>query len=148
MVYDIIANYKNYEADTRVYQALKFLAETDLSEAEFGRYEIDGDNLYYLVQDYTPNIESIKPEAHRKYIDIQAILSGEEIIGIAPLSGPKTEVDARPEKDVWFYDCALQPLKLFAGSFMIFYPGDIHAPGIPGCDPVRCRKIVMKIKID
>ena len=76
------------------------------------------------------------------------LVRGEEIIGIAPLSGPKTEREARPEKDVWFYNCELQPLKLFAGSFMIFYPGDIHAPGIPGCDPVRCRKIVMKIKFD
>ena len=120
MVYDIIANYQNYEADTRVYQALKFLAQTDLSQADFGRYEIDGDNLFYIVQDYTPHSETAKPEAHRRYIDIQAILTGEEMVGIAPLSGEKTEVEAHPDRDVWFYDCALQPLKLFAGSFMIF----------------------------
>ena len=146
MIYDAIKNYKNYEAPTRLYKALSFLAETDWSQVEFGRYELDGDNIFYLVQDYTPKGEEAKAEAHRKYIDIQAMIEGTEIIGIAPIEGEKTEIEAKPEKDAWFYTCDTQNLELYAGSFMIFFPNDIHRPGmaIGASEPVT--KVVVKVK--
>ena len=148
MIYDAIKNYKNYEATTRLYQELKYLAETDWSKVDFGRYELDGDNIYYMVQEYTPKGDAAKAEAHRKYIDIQAMIEGTEIIGIAPIEGNKTEIEAKPEKDVWFYTCETQNLELYAGSFMIFFPNDIHRPGLYKDAPATCRKVVMKIKID
>ena len=148
MIYDAIKNYKNYEAPTRLYRALKFLADTDWRQVAFGRYELDGDNIFYLVQDYTPKGQEAKAEAHRRYIDIQAMIEGSEIIGIAPLEGEKTEIEANPEKDAWFYTCQTQNLTLYAGSFMIFFPNDIHRPGLYEGVPEKCRKVVMKIKID
>ena len=148
MIYDAIKNYKNYEAPTRLYRALRFLAETDWTQVEYGRYELDGDNIYYMVQDHTPKGEAAKAEAHRKYIDIQAMIEGTEIIGIAPIEADKTEIEAKPEKDAWFYTCATQNLELYAGSFMIFFPNDIHRPGLYEGAPQQCRKVVIKIKID
>ena len=50
MIFDTLENIKNYEGLGRVYTALEFLAKTDFSQMELGRYELDGDNIFYMVQ--------------------------------------------------------------------------------------------------
>ena len=61
-----------------------------MSKLEVKRYDIDGDNLYATVSEYiTKNEEDAKFEAHQKYIDIQYVISGKEIMSIAPLSTEK-----------------------------------------------------------
>ena len=52
MIFDTLENIKNYEGLGRVYTALEFLAKTDFSQMELGRYELDGDNIFYMVQTY------------------------------------------------------------------------------------------------
>ena len=52
MIIDTFENIKNYEGCKRVYQALEFAAGADFMSMDLGRYEIDGDNLFYMVQEY------------------------------------------------------------------------------------------------
>jgi YhcH/YjgK/YiaL family protein len=147
MIFDTLDNIKNYEGLGRVYTALKFLADTDFSKVKLGRYELQGDDIYYMVQQYETDPNKTISEAHKKYIDIQFMIDGEEIIGVAPFSCEKTETEAKPENDVWFYDCKTEPLTLFKNSFMVLYPNDLHCPGVAVNGAKACHKVVVKVKV-
>jgi len=145
MIYDSLKYIDNYKGLGDVYTALKFLAETDFSGHELGRYELN-DRIYYMVQQYETQPKTVS-EAHEQYIDIQLLLAGEEVIGVASIDADKALVDAKPEKDVWHYTCATQPVTLNVGEFMVLYPSDIHMPGATLGAPVVCRKVVVKVKV-
>lgn len=147
MIFDTLENIKNYEGLGRVYTALEFLAQTDFTKTELGRYELCGDDIFYMVQRYETDPDKTVSEAHKKYIDIQFMVKGEEVIGVAPLSCDKTETEAKPENDVWFYECRTEPLTLIENSFMVLYPNDLHCPGVAANEPLSCLKVVVKVKV-
>jgi hypothetical protein len=70
-----------------IQKGLKFLAETDIAALPAGRVDIEGDTIFALIQDYdtAPKAEK-RPESHARYIDIQYVFSGREIIGYAPIA--------------------------------------------------------------
>lgn len=147
MIFDTLENIKNYEGLGRVYTALEFLSKTDFTKIELGRYELQGDDIFYMVQRYDTDPEKTISEAHKKYIDIQFMVNGEEIIGVAPISCEKTETEAKPENDVWFYECKTEPLTLIKNSFMVLYPNDLHCPGVAVDGARNCHKVVVKVKV-
>ena len=57
MIFDTVANIQNYKGLGRVYTALEFLAKTDFADMEVGKYFIDGDNLFYMVQEYGSKVD-------------------------------------------------------------------------------------------
>ncbi len=145
MIYDSLKHVENYKGLGDVYTALKFLAETDFSKYEVGKYTIN-ENIFFMVQEYETAKKTVA-EVHEKYIDIQLLVSGSEVIGVAPVECEKALVEAKPEKDVWKYTCATQPVTLSAGEFMVLYPNVIHMPGATLGDSVSCRKVVVKVKV-
>ena len=148
MIFDTLNNVENYKGLGRVYTALKFLSETDFNKMDLGRYELDGDNIYYMVQSYDTDPDKTIAEAHKKYIDIQFMVKGEELIGIAPICCDKTETQAIPENDVWFYECKTEPITLIENSFMVLYPDDLHCPGVAtNKKSITCKKVVVKVKV-
>ncbi len=148
MIFDTLKNVDNYKGLGRVYTALKFLSETDFSKIDLGRYELDGDNIFYMVQSYDTDPDKTISEAHRKYIDIQYMVEGEEIIGVADISAEKELTEAKEENDVWFYNCKTEPLILSAGKYMVLYPNDLHCPGVAtNGKALTCRKVVVKVKV-
>lgn len=147
MIFDTLENIKNYEGLGRVYTALEFLRKTDFTKMELGRYELQGDDIFYMVQRYETDPDKTISEAHKKYIDIQFMVDGEEIIGIAPISCEKTETEAKPENDVWFYKCKTEPITLIKNSFMVLYPNDLHCPGVAVDGAKACHKVVVKVKV-
>ena len=71
-------DYYNYLTND-LQMGLKYLKETDFSSLENGKYEISGEKIYAIVQDYTSKpLEEGKFEAHKNHIDIQYIIEGEE----------------------------------------------------------------------
>lgn len=148
MIFDRIENINNYKGLGRVYTALEFLAKTDFAKVNIGKYELDGDNIYYMVQKYDTNPDKTVAEAHKKYIDIQYIVKGEEVIAVAPIQNDKKLIEAKEEKDVWFYECETQAMVLKSGDFMVLYPSDLHLPGKAVNDPQEVLKVVVKVKVD
>ena len=130
-------------------KAVEFLGRKDLMRLPNGRYELDGENAYAMVQEATLKPWGTgRPEVHHEYFDIQVPLSNEEIIGIGRFD-PATPGDFNEEKDIGFYDgVAVEPLSLRPGEFVILYPETCaHAPccsedaaGTP------VRKIVVKVR--
>lgn len=148
MIFDTLTNVDNYKGLGRVYTALKFLSETDFSKMDLGRYELDGDNIFYMVQSYDTDPSKTVSESHRKYIDIQFMVEGEEIIGVADISSEKELTEAKEKNDVWFYNCKTEPLTLSAGKYMVLYPNDLHCPGVAtNGKALTCRKVVVKVKV-
>lgn len=87
-------------------------------------------------------------ESHRRYIDIQCVITGRERIDVADIStlGAATPFDE--VNDVMFYaDSAAGATRVVvaAGDFTIFFPDDGHRPGIEIEAPVDVRKIVIKV---
>lgn len=147
MIFDTLENIKNYEGLGRVYTALEFLSKTDFTKMELGKYDLQGDDIFYMVQRYVTDPDKTISEAHKKYIDIQFMVDGEEIIGVAPISCEKTETEAKPQNDVWFYECKTEPLTLIKNSFMVLYPNDLHCPGVAVDGAKACHKVVVKVKV-
>ena len=132
--------------------ALDYLRRTDFSQLDTGRYPIDGENIFALVQDpVTQNWEAGLPEFHARYIDIQCLLEGEEGIGYSPPNANLINVsDHLAERDIAFV--AQQDnesrLLLTPGMFAIFFPGELHRPCRALNTPIRIRKVVIKIALD
>lgn len=62
----------NYQYPAAIATALEFLAKPETAELPVGRYELDGDNIFVLIQDQTTApVENKRAESHRNYIDIQ-----------------------------------------------------------------------------
>ena len=54
-----------------IVRARDVLKVLDLTTLEFGRYEVEGDQLFYLIEDVTSrNFEDCSAKAHRSYADI------------------------------------------------------------------------------
>ncbi len=147
MIIDSLKNIKNYKNLDKIYDVLEFAAKTDFSEMPLGKYQIDGDNVFYMVQEYETKPNKNIGECHKKYIDIQLIVDGEEVIGYAPISCEKSVVEENPESDYILYNCETTFLTLKNDDFMVLYPNDIHNPGLFAQKPSKCRKVVFKIKI-
>jgi biofilm protein TabA len=132
-------------------KAFKFLANSDLLKLEPKRYDIDGDNLYATISEYnTKNEETTKFEAHRKYIDIQYIIKGKEVMNLIPRAMVKDVVTPYDgTKDIEFMNVDKVVKYVAAPSnFFIFFPSDAHRPGIKDGVSAPVRKIVIKVKVD
>jgi YhcH/YjgK/YiaL family protein len=151
MIADILKNRQIYAAiSPRMKTALEYIANTDFSEMEPGRYELDGSNLYVLVQTYdTIPKEQGKWECHKKYIDIQYITDGVEQIGCNNIGKMKITTDYNPEKDIAFLSGEGDYITFTKGSYGIFFPEDAHQPKIAINNiPRKVKKVVVKIKTD
>ena len=70
---------------------IEFADKTDFKVLEDNTYEIDGKNLFYILTSYrtSENIADKYAELHKKYIDVQILLYGEEKFGYADISSIK-----------------------------------------------------------
>lgn len=147
MIIDHISKSELYiKLGSRIAKAFKYLAETDFSKLEPGKYEIGENNVYAIVQQYeTKPVESGKWEAHRKYIDIQYIVCGEEQIGYAHIDDLKVSEAYNEEKDFLFLEGSGSMLHCKPGTFILFAPQDAHMPCLAVGKPAPVKKVVMKI---
>lgn len=153
MIVDRLENAAAYQAlGPRIAAALDYLRATDFSTMPHGRHDLDGDRLFAIVQRYQPKpLDQAAWEAHRVYLDVQYVFHGAERIGYAAAREDTPEaVPYNEEKDVVFYDVRGDFFELRAGSFAIFGPQDIHAPGLapvrPSPDP-WVHKVVVKCRV-
>ena len=126
----------------------EFLRRPDLRQLPAGRHEIEARRLYATVAlDQGRGREKSLLEFHRKYIDIQFLVVGADLIGWRP-----TELCARiatpydGEKDVGlFYDRPETWVEVPVGYFAILFPDDAHAPlATTG----NVHKVVVKVAVD
>ncbi len=152
MISDHCINWKAYSAIAPdIFKAAFDFIKTVTPETEDKRYDLCGNDVYALVQKYTTRLlNDGKMEAHRKYVDIQAVISGTEIIGVSSIAGLKEISAYNDEKDceLFEYNSKISSLiKLCPGDFMLLYTGEGHMPciAIDG-KQTEIKKVVIKVR--
>ncbi len=121
-----------------------------------GRQELEGEDLYASFSSYQTGEPAEKPfEAHRRHIDIQAVLSGGEVLYWTPLKGLVAHRAYSQAEDTALYQDPPDGgvgLPLVPGGFAVLFPQDAHKPGChpaggPGGRGQRVRKLVLKVRL-
>ena len=150
MIADTIENIEPYLAlGGNLARGLEFLRDAEAATLPEGRHEIDGDNVYALVQRYTTTPPTGKDfEAHLEYVDIQFVVSGRETSYWAPVASLSVKVQYRSEQDAAMYqDGESSAIALRPGAFAVFFPQDAHKPGCAAGTASDVKKIVVKCRL-
>jgi biofilm protein TabA len=152
MIFDSLENHTLYPFGPAWKAAFDFL-KTLTPDSETGKRLIQGEVLYAGVDCYeTKSRDTAKLETHRKYVDIQVLLSGTETIEIFPKKALTVNQPYNPEKDAEFYQVpAKSPatVTLTPGQFLVFFPEDAHMPCLmTGSSPQPVKKVVIKVAVD
>ena len=140
----------NEEMARRVNEAVKYLAELDVSEEDAGKKVVVNDKFFYSILSYnTKPANECKLESHRKYIDIQIIVDGEESIEVVDISKLKVKECYDEEKDVIFWRNPNRMAKctLRAGDYIVLYPENAHRGAVTIKQTNRVLKIVGKVAL-
>lgn len=115
---------------------------------ENGKYSVDADNCYYMVQSYDAKSPfDARFESHREYIDIQIVLDGEEIIRFESKEKLSQSAEYKPDVEYFAMNKDYDSVRLCRGDMAIIYPDEPHAPGIfAEGSSGHVRKLVVKIK--
>jgi YhcH/YjgK/YiaL family protein len=150
MIIDKIENahiYKNL--GERIKKSFEYIKATDLKNLPAGKYPIDGENIFALVSEYKTKAEQEgKLEAHKKFIDVQYVISGEELMGFAPLCNQQILDPYKEENDIVFFTGDKSFTKVSSGMFAVFFPQDVHMPGIVSGKSSSVKKLVIKVRIN
>ena len=153
MIYDTLSHWTTYGKVEALEKAFQFVTHLKPGCA-IGNYPIMGGEVFAKVMSLqTKPFAEAKPEAHRSFVDLQMVLSGEEFIDVYPTHTLTTSTPYDKESDFEFFqtpeEVAPLRLKLSPGKFVIFFPQDAHAPLITtGEGPEDIRKVVVKIDMD
>ena len=148
MIIDTLSNHVLYTSVHPLFrEAFHWLTTTDCSTLADGNHAIDDDNVFAILNTYKTKAEkSARAESHRKYIDIQCVLTGMERIGYLPLVGVKAATPYDQKKDFLLYDQRCSFIRMQPGMFAVFFPGDIHMPSISVHGASMVRKVVLKVR--
>jgi biofilm protein TabA len=139
---------KLYKANPVLWRkAFEWLKSTDLESIDPGTYIIEEDNLKAIVSNEpAPELEQVKWEAHKDFSDIQYIVIGKALMGVAAVPQAAFAESYDSSKDVGFFEAEGKYYPADPGTFFIFTPEDAHRPGIKveGFDTVK--KVVIKVR--
>jgi len=115
-----------------------------------GKHWLQEPDVFAQISSYqTKPPREGRVEAHQRFVDIQIVLSGSEIIEVTPLCGLIPETEDDEQNDIRFYkvpDVPAVRLLLTPGSFALFYPQDTHRPGLtPHSGTTAVKKVIIKI---
>ena len=108
-------------------------------------YPLSNGNRFFLAVQGTkaPDVA----EAHRKYLDIQYIVKGQEVVGYAPLEACRIEGEFNEEKDIGKYSGDFSYITIGEGICYVAFPEDAHMPGRHLDVPNDFVKVVVKLKV-
>lgn len=152
MIFDNLKNKElYYKANDKFEEAFSFIDKALNENLVEGKYEIDGKNLYAVISSYTSKaVDVAKFEGHQNYIDIQVVMSGVEKLENIEISDATEKVPYNSEKDVTLYENTDGASTLVAksGDFAVFFPNDIHKPGMTyGETATEVKKLVVKVRV-
>ena len=151
MILDCLPNWRQYAATLPGLDTAFAYLQTVDANCPAGRYELDGNRVYALVQRYrTKPHDQAALEVHRKYADVQLILAGRETILWAPLAALTTVTKPYdPARDIGFFAMVSGTTALYhgPGQFSILFPEDGHAPGLEADGVADVVKVVVKVHL-
>ena len=152
MIFGNINNTSDIEkvSSKSIIKAINYLRDNDFVNMKTGVYNIMGDDIIAQVVDRETKLKkNSKAEVHRKYVEIQFSVLGNEIIGYARDTYNNIICEeVLEEKDSIFYNNVENEFDLIMvkGSFAIFFPQDVHRPWCICKKQSIVRKVNIKIK--
>jgi YhcH/YjgK/YiaL family protein len=148
MILDTIKNISLYSNINPYFDtALNYLKDTVFSNMEPGRSSVLDNKIISILNIYeTKNLEDCRLEAHRRNIDVHFVVEGIESIAYALYKNQEQVTEYDLENDFALYCSEKNYLTLSPGMFAVFFPSDLHMPGIMINEPAPVKKVVLKIK--
>lgn len=150
MIYDTKDHLLQYKGISRnLDTAIDYLLQNDISGLTPGKYPINGDAVFLMIQDVKPLLrESAKWESHRKYVDIQYLIQGKESIGFQKTDSLKAKKAYSETNDIAFYEDNGNGffVDLKKESFVVCFPTDAHMP-LVGNANTAIKKAVIKVEV-
>jgi len=109
-----------------------------------------GEGVFALEQAYeTKAAPDVRWESHLRYLDVQVIVSGEELMEVGDARRLRVSENLTPEKDLIFYapGAPASMLRMGAGDTAVFFPVDAHRPSLAVSEPRLVRKVVVKVPV-
>lgn len=139
---------KNYLPDI-FQQVMTFLNSIDPQAIAPGTHLIQGQDIFANVDcGKGKPLHERRFELHRRYADVQMLLAGHERQDYATSVAGDVLENRLEKDDVAFYDVTgqIQSLRMHPGMFVIYFPGELHAPGLrDGDNDEDYKKIVVKV---
>ena len=130
--------------------AFNYLKTTDLQSLDVGRHEIDADNVFALRADYISKEKHEVPfEIHKKYVDLQYLISGIEIMSITTEIN-KAEIHTFYDESIDKEFMTIDESPHYVATpdrFFLFFPSDLHRTDIKLFENSPVKKIVIKVKL-
>ena len=122
-----------------------FDAVNALTDYEAKTYPLSDGNRFFVAVGTTkaPDVA----EAHRKYLDIQYIVKGKEVVGWADLNDCRIVGEFNEEKDIGKYEGDFEFININEGICYVAFPEDAHMPGRHLEEPNDFVKVVVKLKV-
>ncbi len=136
--------------DAKFEKAYEFLRRKDLADLPAGKYEIDGEDVFAMVQEYETSPESeLQFESHKKYFDIQYMIHGKEYFKMISTEGLKVKQPYDENSDVMFYEDPEDSSVAYLtdGQMAVVAPEEAHKPRCAAGQPEKVRKIVAKVRV-
>ncbi|MGI0528398.1 YhcH/YjgK/YiaL family protein [Treponema socranskii] len=138
-----------YEIHDRINKALLYLQNLAIETLHEGKYEVDSD-FYYSVQGCNMKKNSeCQFESHKKYVNIQLMVEGSEIMEVADITRLSLKTEYDDEKDIMFWDepTTCSRVTLQSKDYIILYPEHAYRVCVVGGAQSRVYKIIGKVKI-
>lgn len=109
-----------------------------------------GSGLFAMEQCYESKVRYNWSESHRQYIDIQVVVTGEELMEVTHIAKLPVKEPYDQTRDVIIYGdfAGTSVLRVGEGEGAVYFPEDGHMPNLrAGADPVFMRKTVVKVPV-
>lgn len=134
-----------FQPGSPVEQRLRAMTAGDSEKVQLG------DGVFVIEQVYETKLRADGFfESHRKYIDVQTVFEGEELMEVADIARMQVKQPYHAERDLIVYEDSSEAshLRVFAGQIALFFPVDVHMPTLRiRHDPVLVRKAVVKVPV-
>ncbi|MDR1418707.1 MAG: YhcH/YjgK/YiaL family protein [Endomicrobium sp.] len=147
MIIDDLKNINCYFAFNPIIKEASSFIKTNLFTFEERQYDIN-EYMFAVVETSLPKpISEQKLEIHKKYVDLQYVIEGYDVIGWKNLINcNQVYKNYQLSKDIGFYnDNPDFNILLNQGSFAVFFPQNAHASL---CSKLPVKKCIVKIAVE
>lgn len=150
MIFDKMSRAASYYGlNPGITKALEFLQSEEAAALKPGKYALEGEQIFVLVQEYDSRpLDAGVWEAHLRYIDVQYVTSGTELMAVSPIDRMEVSQAYDEKLDYALYSGDGSFFELSEGYFTILAPQDVHMACISVQDSLPVRKLVVKVALD
>jgi biofilm protein TabA len=149
MIVGLLSDVSKHVLPAAIVRGIEALQQLDLSRIDAGRYKLEEDDLFYVVQNATHMpADEVVTESHFIYADVHIPVSASERFGFSlPEAGLAVTENLREDRDVAYYPTPTNEcfIDIDPGAYIVFLPQELHRSCLVIKDRAEFRKVVLKV---